>query len=388
MEYTTLPIGVASSAPVHSDKRAGSPLHTPSEYTISFFEDSLPSAIEVEMTGLYANFFSSPVKFRAYDQLNKVSTYVARANGRAKAIFILRQEGKKIHVLNEQIHIPESEITRFAQYIFGRYKSAAAICFKTVDTQLNRFPYPYQRIYFTNDVVLALPSSVSEYQANLGKSTRDNIKRYLKLLKRDYPLYEFQVNERNEGGDDLFRTIIAFNHARMSGKNKISGITNAESERLHALVRQCGMVCTVVINGRICAGTICYQIGDNYFMRVIAHDSVYNDYRLGLLCCYLTIAECIIRGGKNYHFLWGREEYKYRLLGQHREFDSLTIYRSRTRFLVDIAPILKAQAKAWINKAKLWLLDPANKDKTLSLYAHRLIGLLKRSSKVRTKIPH
>lgn len=346
-----------------------------SEVTISFFEDRLPPMIEAEMEGLYHNFFASPTKFRVYNQLEKVSTYVARADGRAIAIFILRRRGKKIHVLNEQVHIPEEELTRFAKYIFGKHGAATMICFKTIDTHFRQFPYPYQRTYFTNDVVLTLPGTVSEYKQSLGKSTRENIKRYLKLLKRDFPSHAFHVYDKNEGGDELFRTIIDFNRSRMLGKNKVSGITGAEEDRLHALVRQCGMICTLELNGRICAGTICYQFGDNFFMRVIAHDSAFNDYRVGLLCCYLTIGECIIRGGKNYHFLWGREEYKYRFLGQHRDFDSLTIYRSRLHQLLNFVPILKTAAKARINQGKLWLLDPANKDRKLTLLVHRLMRI-------------
>jgi hypothetical protein len=385
MAYTTSSTGITTSNSTHHDNQVGSSWFFPPEYSISFFEDNLPPVIEAEMTSLYGNLFSAPAKFRAYGQLNKVNTYVARADGRPVAIFIFRRERNKIHVLNEQIFILQEELARFAQYIFTKYRTVSTIHFKTVDTQLNRFDFPYQRTYFTNDVVLALPASISEYQASLGKSTRDNIKRYLKLLKRDYPICEFQVSEKNEDGDEKFRTIINFNRERMSGKNKVSGINDAEAKRLHALVKESGIVCTLMINDRVCAGTICYQFGDNYFMRVIAHDSAYSDYRLGLLCCYLTICECINRGGKNYHFLWGREEYKYRLLGQHRNFDSLTIYRSRTSFLANTGPILKQATKARISKAKLWLLDPANKDKALAVQAHRLIGLVKPSMKMRPR---
>src|SRR5437899_813661 len=86
MEYTTLPIGVATYMSEHYDSQVESHLAFPSEHSISFFEDSLPSAIEAEMPHLYPNLFSSPEKFRAYGQLSKVSTYVARANGQATAI--------------------------------------------------------------------------------------------------------------------------------------------------------------------------------------------------------------------------------------------------------------------------------------------------------------
>jgi hypothetical protein len=382
MEYTGLPLGASPPAPAYREPDAEASLQQLlPRHGISFFEDSLPPAIEEEMTRFYANLFSSPAKFRIYGQLVKVSTYVARTNGRTTAIFVLQNTGNEIHVLNEQIHIPETEIIRFADYIFERYRTASVIRFKAIDTRLTRFSYPCQRTYFTNDVVLPLPDSVPAYLESLGKSTRDNIKRYLKLLKRDFPSHAFHVHEKNEGGDELFHSIVGFNRSRMKTKRKISGINTAESERLHALVRKCGLLCTITIDGRVCAGTICYQFGDNYFMRVIAHDSVYSDYRLGLLCCYLTIAECILRGGKNYHFLWGREEYKYRFLGQHRSFDSLTIYRSGFHYLANLFSIIKTASKARFTALKLWLLDPDNKDDALVIYARRLMGLIKPSAK-------
>lgn len=378
MEYTSVPLGASTAAPAYPEDDIAFSLHPlPAGRAIAFFEDNLPPALEEEMTQLYANLFSSPTKFRIYGQLLKTSTYMVHVDGRATAIFLLHHEGNTIHVLNEQITIPQAEIVRFAQYLFARYRSVSRIRFKAIDTQLDRFPYPFQRTYFTNDVVLTLPDSVPAYLESLGKSTRDNIKRYLKLLKRDFPSHSFEVYDRNDGGDELFQAIIGFNHARMKGKNKISGITTAEAERLHALVRHCGMLCAIVIDGRVCAGTICYRFGDNYFMRVIAHDSVYSDYRLGLLCCYLTIAECILRGGKHYHFLWGLEEYKYRFLGQHRNFDTLTIYRSRFRYAANMIPILKTEAKALITALKLWLLDPARKNQALAVYARRLMNLRK-----------
>jgi hypothetical protein len=347
------------------------------EHLISFFENGLPSLLEAEMISLYGNFFSAPAKFRAYGQLDQVGTYVARNISRITAIFVVRVQGNRIHVLNEQIEIDEAELKRFAEYMFARFKKARMICFKTVQAQLSRFPFSYHRVHFTNDVVLPLPDSASDYLTSLGKSTRENIKRYLKLLKRDFPSYAFEVTQNNDGGDARFRAIIEFNHERMNGKNKVSGITPAEADRLHALVKECGLVCAVVIDGRVCAGTICYQVGDNYFMRVIAHDSRYSDYRLGVLCCYLSICECIARGGKNYHFLWGREEYKYRFLGQHRDFDSLTLYRSTAHYLADISAILKSTVKAKINEAKLWVLAPANADKKIPRYVRRGMTMMK-----------
>ena len=53
-------------------------------------------------------------------------------------------------------------------------------------------------------------------------------------------------------------------------------------------------------------------------MHVIAHDPGFDQARLGLLCCYLSICESIRRGMREYHLLSGRYDYKRRLRGQQR----------------------------------------------------------------------
>lgn len=115
------------------------------------------------------------------------------------------------------------------------------------------------------------------------------------------------------------------------------------------------MLSLLRLDGRICAGTINFRAGDNYFLEVIAHDPAYNDYRLGTLCCYLTICECIAREGKEYHFLWGAHDYKFRLLGVQRELDHLTIYRSRRHALLYPRTVWRNWRLEWERKSRLRL---------------------------------
>lgn len=329
----------------------------------------MPIGVATEMDWLYQNLFSSSAMFRTHGPASGVQTCVVRRAGHAITILAFRIDGARVQVMNEQIALGGEAIERFAQCIFAQFPRVQSIGFKAVQTARKEFSFPHQRYGFTNDIVLTLPATQEAYLDSIGKSTRDNIKRYLKLCKRDFPTFSFESLDGWNTPEETLRAIIAFNHERMAGKSKVSGLTEAESERLIALARSCGMVSTVSIDGRICAGTICYRVGDNFFMRVIAHDSRYDTHRLGLLCCYLTICECIRRNGRHYHFLWGREEYKYRLLGQQRDFDTLTLYRSRPAYLRDCVAIAKKAFRSRFAAAKLWLLDPANEGRAAARFA-------------------
>jgi len=116
---------------------------------------------------------------------------------------------------------------------------------------------------------------------------------------------------------------------------------------------------------------------------VIAHDSRFNAYGLGLLCCYLAICECIARGGKEFHFMWGREEYKYRLLGKHRDFDSLAIYRSRLAMLFDGRRVAATLLRQYRGRAKDWLLDPQNQARTPARQARALMNVVRKMRRAR-----
>ncbi len=342
--------------------------------TISYFDNEVPPFVEQEMEQLYENLFSSVAMAKAYGGLAGVSTYIARQGSRPLAIFLLRREKSRAMILNEQISLPPEEITRFANYLFARFRSLALISFSAVDPGNALFPYPHQRAHFTNDIVLTLSGSPKDYLDRLGKSTRQNIKYYLNRIKRDHPSFRHAVFENGAEGELIFRDIVELNRARMSEKDKICGVDDEEARRLLALAQERGLVSVVTIGGQVAAGAICFRVGANFFLRVIAHDSRYNAYGLGLLCCYLAICECIARGGREFHFMWGREEYKYRLLGQQRDFDSLAIYRSRTRMLLDGRRVLKTEAAERLARIKAWLLDPGNRNRAPARQLHALLA--------------
>jgi hypothetical protein len=345
------------------------------EITISYYENEVPQFIEAEMDLLYGNIFSSPTNFRICDgDLKNVNTYVVRRDQKIITVFLFRHEDGKIQVMNEVITISSEEMDRFADYVFNRFGSVNLISFKAIQTDIKRFSYPYQRFNYSEDIAMALPATPDEYLASLGKNTRRNIKRYVEKITRGLPSYSFNVYAEDAVDERYIREIVQFNQARMASKNKISSLDENETQRITKLAKACGLVGVITINGRICAGAVSYRTGDNYFLDVLAHDPQYDNYWIGILCCYWTICECISRGGKEFHFLWGRYDYKFILGAVRRDLDYVAVYRSHLQFLRHADIALGIAYRGYLRQAKLWL---NYRDSFISGFTLRLLNHLR-----------
>lgn len=305
-------------------------------------DNEVPSFIEAELERLYGNIFSTLKQFRTYcGSDTAISTYIARQGTDVATVILFTREGGRVRVLNEVVAFDSEEIAAFADYIFGAYKSTEVIDFHAVRTDIEKFRYPFQLYDCLEDIVLELPATENEYQSQLGKNTRRNLKRYSDRLYKDHPSFEFTVYEKEQIKDEYIHAIVHLNKARMAEKNKESIIDDPETARIIRMVRAYGMVGVARINNEICAGTISYTIGNNFFLSVLAHAPHYDSYWIGILCCYKTIRECIERGGKEFHFLWGRYDYKFTLLAKLQQLNHVTIYRSRLHYLLNFSSVTR-----------------------------------------------
>ncbi len=323
---------------------------------ISCYENEVPSFVESEVEQLYGNIFSSLLEFRIYGWVvGSTSTYVASRDGRISALLLFRREKGRVHVLNEAIRVDHGELQRFSDYIFARYPDVNVISFKAIETDVGRLPFPCQRFNHLEDITLTLPETAEQYRASLGKNTRRNIKRYTDRLVRTFPSFRFDVYEKEAVEASHVRALVEFNHARMAEKHIVSEIDEEETRRIVELAQACGLVGIVTIDGRIAAGAISYNAGSNYFLNVLAHAPAYDDYWLGFLCCYRTICECIARGGREFHFLWGRYDYKFALGAVQRDLDNVTVYRSRMQLLLNGRVAWQEAVGGYLRRLKMWL---------------------------------
>lgn len=365
---------------------AGSPLavaattqpQATEEIEIRCDENSVPPFVEENLHRLYSSLYSSLAHRRIFGGMENASTYVVRCNGAIVDLWLFRRNGGRVQVLNEGIEIDEQSANRFIRYIFDNYPAVNVISFHAVQAKQCKLSSPFQRFNCLEDMVLSLPATAADYHASLGRSTRSYINRYLNRLRRDHPTFEFRTYLAHEVEESHVRKIVDFNRARMAAKGKVSINNEDTTERIVQLAMECGMVCVVSINGRICAGTVNYRIGDNYFLEVIAHDSSYSDYGLGMVCCYLTICECIANGAREYHLLWGQDEYKTRLRAVRRDLDHLDIYRSRVHMLLNGDKALGNAFGAHRRRARLWLREARRQNRMTARCATVLLDIVRR----------
>lgn len=326
------------------------------ELEVACYKNEVPDFVASEMDRLYGNFFSSLTRLELGEaELKGINTYVVRKDQEFVAIFLFVIKGGRAKVLNEVIRIDSGDIALFARYIFAAFKNVNVISFKAIETDIQKIEFPHQRTNYSEDIAMNLPGTRQEYHASLGKNTRRNINRYTDKLKRSFPSFDYKVYEKDEVDEQQIHDIVALNRERMASKQKTSALDTQETQNIIKRTKACGLVGVATIDGKICAGAISYCTGDNYFLDVLAHDLTYNDYWIGILCCYMTICQCITRGGTEFHFLWGRYDYKFTLGATLRDLDYVVVYRSRLQFFLNGGFALKTALSGYARKVKVWL---------------------------------
>jgi hypothetical protein len=294
-----------------------------------FHLNRVPPFVEGELARLYGHLYSSLPFMRLFGTMDGVSTYVERHAGRISTILLFQKQGRRIIVRNEYLRLDQATLQRFSRHVLRVFSDVDVICLRHLDTDLRTLPFPFQRHECAEDYVLQLPPSVDEYTELMGKSTRRNIKRYSAKLAQDHPSFTLRFYTNEEIDADDVRTLLRMSEEKIVSKGKQFSVDPAFAKQMLILSRQCGFVAVATIEGRLCAGLVCFRNGTHFAAKVVAHDSAYDDYWLGTLCYYRTICEAITRGGTVFNLGIQRYDYKTRLLAVRRDLDRVTIYRSR-----------------------------------------------------------
>ena len=325
-----------------------------------FHEDGIPSEIEQLLEELYQSPFCVKRYFDIFREGGNLNAVVFSAIGSAapRHVLVYTLSGRELTVLNELFWIEPEQLRYAADTLFGRYPALTTITFAKINCTPERSPtapYLWRLWSRSHDIVVELPSTFADYQARLGKQTQKHLRYYQNRLQREYADFAFHVAATNEIDPAVIGRIIEMNHLRMKSKQIRSGFDRLFEERIKEFCRHYGLVTTVSMNGKIVAGTICYEVGDQAYLEAVSHDPEYNKYNVGQLCLYLTVEQMIHRGKESFHLLWGENEYKYRFLGVKRELYSFSLYRSGYCKLADVPRLARHMSARLLDQVKyLW----------------------------------
>ena len=322
------------------------------EIFVSCYIDEVPPFIENELARLYGALHSSLPFFNVFRSIDQVSCYVVINDNKPIVIILFKLKNRSIEVLNEMIEIDQREIDRFTRYVFIKFSQVDIISFKALKTVINKFGFPMQKYNSKDTYMIELPATPHEYTASIGKSTRTNIRYQNNNIIRNHPSFSVKFYIKEDINEQCIKVILSFSDKRI--RTKFSGFSHNEA-RIISLARMCGFVCVLMINSRVCAGSINYQIGSNYFGEVLGHDIEYEKYGLGKLALHQTICESILRGGRKFYLGGGVFDFKNRMLGTQVSMDELQIYRSYGKMILNFDKAAKTIIFSYVRKCKLWL---------------------------------
>jgi hypothetical protein len=301
------------------------------------YENEIPPDVGLNLGKIYQSSFCVIKYFEIFRGIDSPNAMVISCGEPGpRHIIAYSISGKEITVLNELVEIERDYVQYFADTVFNKYPAITTVNFNCIKNRITTFQYPWRLWKTSQDVSIILPPTFEAYHAKLGRQTQKHIKYYLNRLQREYADFTFQAAATHEIEPGVISRIIEMNRLRMQSKNIRSGFDNLFKKRIMEFCRDYGLVSTVSIQGKIVAGAICYEVGNQAYLEAIAHDPDYNKYNVGQVCLYLTVKYMIEKGRDSFHMLWGENEYKYRFLGVKQDLYYISIYKSYSSKLMSI----------------------------------------------------
>lgn len=310
------------------------------------YQQSVPAFASMALDRLQGSLYASS-RYLQLSEPEKTTpnTWVGYRSGEIVGVLLFRIEGKRVIVLCEVVTLDSLQMDAFAVSVFSNFTGMRHIAFNAVSLSLPPTRLPAQLYPFSENYVLTLPSSTEAYLGMLGKSTRQSLRGYRNRLLRDFPDLSWTAYTCDDLCVEQQRQLVLilqqFKCESMTARGKSAAIDATETQHFLAIAAECGLFGVAKVNGRICAGAFSCRIGDSYVMLLSASDPAMSVYRLGLLTCLWSVSDCIQRGGRQCHMLWGRYQYKHQLLAEPKHLYRLIIYPSLTRMGMQPLTVLR-----------------------------------------------
>ncbi len=356
-----------------------------------FHEQSVPDFAAQALDRLYGSLYASYSHFSLSDPAGPAPhTWVGYRHGVVVGVLLFRLRFDQVLVLTEMFCLEQAVADAFSRAVFARFREVKTIHFNAISLSGPLTGWPLQHYAFSENYVIRLPQCVNQYLASIGKSTRKTLRSYGNRLRRHFPNFSWDVRAVAEMRAHELRSVIRqfhrFKRDSMAARGKRAEISRRETARLLILARHAGLIGIARIGDRICGGSLACRIGDNYVMLLSAADPALSSYRLGILCCFWSVCDCIRAGGRECHLLWGRYRYKTQLLGEPRSLLRLTIYRSRLRMALSPLMVLSILMAGTRYRLRGCLLPQfAGRSSALSSWFRRAIALWR---SVQTLVEH
>jgi hypothetical protein len=322
------------------------PLDVGGSIVSEIHEFAIPAHAVTALDRLYGSMYASwrHLQLCGVEQPTPHS-WIGYRHGEIIGVLLFRMRDSEVLVLTEMFRLDPEIAEAFCLAVFSRFAYTHQVTFNAVSVPRSLSPLPMQSYAFSENYIIELPVSVDDYLNALGKSTRKTIRGYGNRLQRELPGFRWEVRAANELRKDEQRRLVRqwqrFKQASMAARGKRAVIDRRDTARLLQLASECGLFGIASIDGRVVGGSLACRFGDNYVMLLSGADPALESYRLGMLCCFWSVCDCIRTGARQCHLLWGRYQYKRQLLGVPHVLQHITLYRSRWQMVLSPARVVR-----------------------------------------------
>lgn len=328
------------------------PVELASSIISEIHEFALPPHAKAAIDRLYGSMYASwrHLQLCGVDK-PMPHTWIGYRHGEIIGVLLFRMRDAEALVLTEMFTLDPEIAEVFSRAVFSRFAYARHVTFNAVSLPRSLPQLPMQSYAFSENYIIDLPASVEDYLNALGKSTRKTIRGYGNRLQRELPGFRWELRSadqlRKHEQRKLVRQWQRFKQASMAARGKRAVIDRRDTARLLQLASECGLFGIATVDDKVVGGSLACRFGDNYVMLLSAADPALEPYRLGMLCCFWSVCDCIRAEARQCHLLWGKYQYKSQLLGTPHALHRIAIYRSRWQMVRSPATVLRMGCEKW-----------------------------------------
>jgi hypothetical protein len=234
-------------------------------------------------------------------------------------------------VLNKTFAIAPEDVRRACRALFRALPQARRIHFEVMFAP-RELRAPKRVLYWTDHMIVPLPDSVEEYQAQLGKSTRRNLRTYENRLRRDFPDVHTEIIVPGADSRALVDLFLEWKTDRFGtlGRDTYWQKDPLLADRFVVLLQRCGEAHITTLGDGPAAIVFAFPVGPAVCAQEAAFDIQHEYYHLGLLAWYWLACDAITRGMHSMNLLWGTATYKQRLGAVPQRATTVSVFRHQT----------------------------------------------------------
>jgi hypothetical protein len=322
-----------------------------------FYENTIPDFADAALERLYANIYCTLTRIGIYERLDDIHTFVAADEHDIVLLILFRIDRNTVRIVNQQVALSQDDLAYFAVNVFSRYPAAGRIEGYALDTVIDRatFAFPVQVLPQLEENVVDLPSSAEAYMQQLGKSTRELMRRSMRKCTAQFPSCRFDVLSTQQITPRHVRELVHLTDQRMDARHAEPYVANTDIDRMVKLARSHGYLGIILIEERIVAAALYFRVGTRHFLHLVGHDPRFDAYRLGRQVNLHAIFHAIATGGRELWMMGGHRGWKSHFLARRKTLSSVTIYRSRTAALFCCRTLLRNAARSRLHDLRLFV---------------------------------